>query len=78
MRYSTNNHVCVLILCETAGVLSPPLSYDFLASMGAAKGKYSFTKTVFMGILAGVYIGFGALLAMSVCGNIPGEQSRPA
>lgn len=57
-----------------SGVLSPPLAYDFLASMGAAKGKYSFTKTMFMGILAGIYIGFGALLAISVCGNIPGEQ----
>lgn len=57
-----------------AGVLAPAAAYEFLATLGAAKAKLSFQKTLFMGILAGVYVGFGALFAITVCGNIPGES----
>ncbi|MEW5308881.1 MAG: hypothetical protein WDW38_000805 [Sanguina aurantia] len=60
------------VLQAAPSVLAPAAAYEFLATLGAAKAKLSFQKTLFMGILAGVYVGFGALFAITVCGNIPG------
>lgn len=42
--------------------------------MGAAKATYPWQKILFMGVVAGVYIGIGGLLAMTVGGNCPGKQ----
>ncbi|KXZ54552.1 hypothetical protein GPECTOR_4g617 [Gonium pectorale] len=57
---------------KTVSVLTPYQAYDNSAKMGAAKGKLSVATTFVLGIQAGAYIAFGAFLACTVGGNIPG------
>lgn len=50
--------------------------YSAIANVGAKKAQTPALKTFVMGIVAGVYIGFGGLLAFSVLGNMPGTGGR--
>lgn len=51
---------------------TPALLVDRLVDAGAAKASLPMGKIAFRGFLAGVFIGYGALLALSVAGNSPG------
>lgn len=48
--------------------------YDIIVGMGAAKAVLPWQKVLFMGVVAGVYIGIGGLLALTVGGACPGEH----
>jgi len=52
--------------------LPPPALYKAMANTGGVKATMSWWKTLYMGILAGVYIGFGSCLALSVGGACQG------
>lgn len=54
------------------GVLPPPAVYQKLVEAGEKKGNLPAGKIFIMGIVAGVFIAFGALLALSVGGSCPG------
>lgn len=56
----------------TPGIVAPPKAYEIIVGMGAAKAVLPWQKIFIMGIVAGVYIGFGGLLALTVGGNCPG------
>ena len=59
-------------LAAPAGdLVPPPALVDRMVAAGAAKAALPADKVVVLGILAGVYIGLGALLALSVGGNAP-------
>lgn len=60
------------------GVAPPPLAYQKLVELGAGKSKLDVGKTFLFGLLAGVYIAMGALLALTVGGACPGIlQTNP-
>ena len=54
------------------GVAPPPLAYQKLVDLGAGKSNLDVWKTFLFGLLAGVYISMGALLALTVGGACPG------
>ncbi|CAG9466324.1 unnamed protein product [Pedinophyceae sp. YPF-701] len=49
-----------------------PAVYALCVSLGEAKSTLPLSKMIPLGIAAGIYVGFGAMLAMSVGGNMPG------
>jgi len=55
-----------------ANFLAPPALYKAMANTGSVKAGYSWWKTLYMGILAGVYIGFGSCLTLAVGGACTG------
>ncbi|GMH37288.1 hypothetical protein BSKO_05161 [Bryopsis sp. KO-2023] len=60
------------------GVLAPADTYKKIVELGEMKGKLSPMKTFIMAIVAGVFISFGALLALSVGFSCPGMvESNP-
>lgn len=54
---------------------SPAGIYMTIAEVGGKKAQLPPMKTLVMGIVAGVYIGFGGMLAFSVLSNMPGLLS---
>ncbi|GBF90570.1 nitrite transporter [Raphidocelis subcapitata] len=54
------------------GVLPPAAVYAKVVDGGAGKAALPWQKVLVLGIMAGVYIGFGALLSQVVGGNCPG------
>lgn len=52
-------------------IKSPKDIYDGIVNIGIMKSKYSIRKTIQLGIVAGIHIGFGSYLALSVGGNVP-------
>lgn len=56
-------------------VKSPSDMYAGAVKLGALKASYSASKIMRLGLISGAHIGFGAMLAMTVGGNIPGIQS---
>lgn len=48
-----------------------------IAALGADKAALPTGKLLLLGMLAGVYIGFGCLLAMSIGGACPGLAQVP-
>ncbi|KAK9840212.1 hypothetical protein WJX74_005559 [Apatococcus lobatus] len=52
-------------------VLSPQQVYDKAVETGEAKANGPFAKTFVSAVLAGAYVGFGAMLALSIGGNCP-------
>jgi len=55
-----------------AGVLAPPANYDNVVTLGTGKANLSVAKIAALGIMGGLFIGFGAFLAASVGGACPG------
>jgi hypothetical protein len=53
-------------------IVAPAALYARVADAGAAKAGMPWQKVAVMGVLAGVYIGFGGLLSLVVGGNSPG------
>ncbi|KAK9807880.1 hypothetical protein WJX72_012013 [[Myrmecia] bisecta] len=53
-------------------LLLPPAIYQKAAALGQAKTQLPPSKILALGILGGVFIGFGAFLAMTVGGACPG------
>lgn len=69
--------VCCAVVCEAAALpapdtLSPDVTYQAIVEMGAKKATLSPTETFLKAIVAGVFIAFGGLLALSVGANCPG------
>ncbi|GFR49573.1 hypothetical protein Agub_g11620 [Astrephomene gubernaculifera] len=60
---------------QTTQILAPAAIYAAAAAAGAYKSKISLPKAFVMGILAGVYIGFGALLSFTLLNYMPGLVS---
>jgi hypothetical protein len=56
------------------GVFPPAAVYSKVVEAGAAKAAMPWAKVLVLGVLAGVYIGFGGLLANMVGGNCPGAH----
>jgi formate transporter len=54
---------------------APPAIYEGAVALGTAKGLSSPSKIFTLGICAGIHIAFGAYLAISVGGNLPGFAS---
>lgn len=54
------------------GVVPPAAVYGRVVDAGAAKAAMPWQKVLVMGALAGVFLGFGALLSLVVGGNCPG------
>jgi len=54
------------------GVLPPAQNYNNIVNIGTYKGLLPAGQTFLMGIMAGCYIAFGAFLALSIGGNLPG------
>lgn len=54
------------------GVAPPAAAYQTLVELGAGKSKLNVWKTFVFGLLAGVYVALGALLALTVGGACPG------
>lgn len=55
-----------------AGVLAPAANYDNVVALGTAKANMSVAKIAAMGVMGGLFIGFGAFLAASVGGACGG------
>eukprot|EP00611_Tribonema_gayanum_P029228 TRINITY_DN7748_c0_g1_i1.p1 TRINITY_DN7748_c0_g1~~TRINITY_DN7748_c0_g1_i1.p1 ORF type:complete len:335 (-),score=120.32 TRINITY_DN7748_c0_g1_i1:460-1464(-) len=53
-------------------LLAPPALYQNAVELGAKKAAMPINKILTLGILSGCHIGFGALLAVTVGGNVPG------
>ncbi|CAL8463113.1 g2647 [Coccomyxa elongata] len=53
----------------------PPAAFTKAVAAGQTKAALSISKTFFMGILGGAFIGFGSFLALSVGGACPGLAS---
>lgn len=51
-------------------------SYETIVALGAARTALPWQKCLYMGVLAGIYIGLGGLLLMTVGGACPGERTR--
>lgn len=62
----------------TPSFLAPPAVYNAIVAAGETKAKLPWWKTLYLGILAGAYIGFGCALALSVGGAVPGIVSAGA
>ncbi|GIL83215.1 hypothetical protein Vretimale_11271 [Volvox reticuliferus] len=62
----------VSVPVRAVSVLTPPQVYENAANVGAYKANLGVMATFVQGIQAGAYIAFGAFLACSVGGNIPG------
>lgn len=56
----------------TSSMKSPKDSYISFAEKGAANAKLAGRKILHQSILGGCYVGFGALVALSIAGNIGG------
>ncbi|KAI8466270.1 MAG: Formate/nitrite transporter-domain-containing protein [Monoraphidium minutum] len=54
------------------GVVPPAAVYNKVVEAGTAKANLPALKILVLGMLAGIYIGFGALLSQVVGGNCPG------
>jgi formate transporter len=54
---------------------APPAIYEGAVALGTAKGLSSPSKIFTLGICSGIHIAFGAYLAISVGGNLPGFAS---
>ena len=52
------------------GFLAPPALYAEIAQVAGKKGKQAWWKCLWLGIMAGVYIGFGSILMTSVAGQM--------
>lgn len=55
-----------------SAVLPPPEMFKNAVNVGAKKASLPASKIFTLGVLSGCHIGFGALLALSVGGNVPG------
>ncbi|PNW83155.1 hypothetical protein CHLRE_06g309000v5 [Chlamydomonas reinhardtii] len=64
--------VAVSAPVRAVSVLTPPQVYENAINVGAYKAGLTPLATFVQGIQAGAYIAFGAFLAISVGGNIPG------
>eukprot|EP01023_Acetabularia_acetabulum_P002726 TRINITY_DN1113_c0_g1_i1.p2 TRINITY_DN1113_c0_g1~~TRINITY_DN1113_c0_g1_i1.p2 ORF type:complete len:323 (+),score=93.44 TRINITY_DN1113_c0_g1_i1:582-1550(+) len=53
-------------------IVPPPKVYQNVVGLGAGKAALPVGKIFTLGLLAGAYIAFGATLAMTVGGNVPG------
>jgi len=63
----------------TAMVKTPKEAYDAFAEKGAANAKLETPKILFQSIMAGGYIGFGALLALIISSGLKGiKESNPS
>ncbi|KAG2483579.1 hypothetical protein HYH03_017586 [Edaphochlamys debaryana] len=60
---------------RAVSVLTPPQVYENAANIGAYKGALPVAATFVQGIQAGAYIAFGAFLACSIGGTVPGLAS---
>lgn len=56
----------------TSSIKSPKESYIAFAEKGFSNAKMTKSKILHQSILGGAYVGFGALLSLSVAGNISG------
>jgi formate/nitrite transporter len=56
----------------TSSIKSPKDSYIAFAEKGASNAKMTKSKIMHQSILGGAYVGFGALLSLSVAGNMSG------
>ena len=52
------------------GILAPPALYAELAQVAGKKGKQPWWKCLWLGIMAGIYIGYGSILMTSVAGQM--------
>ncbi|KAK9825754.1 hypothetical protein WJX74_004634 [Apatococcus lobatus] len=57
------------------GFLSPPAIYQAIVSAGAEKARQPWWKTLWLAVLAGVYLSFGGALAYAVGGQMPETQT---
>lgn len=62
----------VRVSASAGGVLPPPANYENIVGLGAKKAALPIDKALVMGVMAGVYIGFGAFLMASVGGMCQG------
>ncbi|KIY93965.1 hypothetical protein MNEG_13997 [Monoraphidium neglectum] len=53
-------------------IVPPAKAYETVVGLGAARTTMPWQKVLFMGVLAGIYIGLGGLLLLTVGGNCPG------
>lgn len=60
----------------TSMVKTPAETYHAFADKGAANAKASIAKTLHQSVIAGGYIGFGALLSLTIAGNVPGIKAE--
>lgn len=56
--------------CKASVIKSADEAYDYLVQTGCAKNYTPIWRTVWLGILAGVYIGIGYALASVVAGQV--------
>ncbi|CAD7705450.1 unnamed protein product [Ostreobium quekettii] len=65
-------------LGPTPDVVPPAQAYQKIVDLGTGKAKLDVWKTFLFGLLAGAYVGMGALLALTVGGACPGIlQANP-
>lgn len=57
------------------GQKSPAATYEAAVTLAAAKAEQPWMKTILLGIIAGAYVGMGALLALRVGGSV-GDLSK--
>mmetsp|Transcript_6450 Transcript_6450/g.18608 ORF Transcript_6450/g.18608 Transcript_6450/m.18608 type:complete len:341 (-) Transcript_6450:3-1025(-) len=60
------------VAAATTDVCLPPAILTRIVGMGVTKAGLSSFKTVLLGLLAGVYVGFGALVMLHIGANCPG------
>lgn len=60
-----------VVLAPPAPAPAPPGPFEASAAIGAKKAAQPFSKTLLLGIVGGMYLSIGALLAMSVGGSSP-------
>ncbi len=53
---------------------TPKNTLLYIVKAGIAKGDMSWSTIAIMGFMSGIYVGFGALLALTVAGGMPGES----